>query len=77
MTVSSDGDCKYFIFFRLYKVNVIIKADEDSNEQVYTAEYSVYGKQNALRQTSRSYLFWLFMYCYYSVTASDRCTVTV
>jgi hypothetical protein len=30
-------------FLGMYKVNVIIKADADSNEQVYTAEYSVYG----------------------------------
>lgn len=63
-------------FLGVYKVNVIIKADEDSNEQVYTAEYSVYRKQNGLRQTSRSYLFWLYiMYSYYSVAASNRCTV--
>jgi hypothetical protein len=63
-------------FLCVYKVKVKIKADEDSNEQIYTAEYSVYGKQNGLRQTSRSYMFCLYIiYSYYSVAASNRYTV--
>jgi hypothetical protein len=45
----SEGNCKYYLFLGVYKVDVIIKADADSNEQVYTSEYSVYGTQN--RQT--------------------------
>jgi hypothetical protein len=57
MISMSDRNCKYYLFLGVYKVDVIIKADADSNEQVYTSEYSVYGTQNRLRQNSRSFLF--------------------